>query len=185
MRVEKVSARSGQKVVTFLQGKKRGSVEASQVLLAAGARANTEDLGLAKAGVKLGRNGFIQVNQFYQTDNPNIFAAGDCVGKMALETVAAKEGALAAENALTIPVRTLNYDYVPRAVFTNPQVASVASLKKRRCAGSTHAPVAPSLWSPYRRPWPSTRREESSRWSSIPAVPRSWGCTSSRPMPQT
>ncbi len=51
--------------------------------------------------------------------------ASDCVGKMALETVAAKEGSLAAENALTVPTRTLNYDHVPSAVFTNPQVASV------------------------------------------------------------
>ena len=44
---------------------------------------------------------------------------------MALETVAAKEGSQAAENAFTVPVRTINYDHVPHAVFTNPQVASV------------------------------------------------------------
>ena len=50
---------------------------------------------------------------------------GDCVGKMPLETVAAKEGALATENAFTAPVRTINYDHVPSAIFTNPQVASV------------------------------------------------------------
>lgn len=44
---------------------------------------------------------------------------------MALETVAAKEGARAAENALTGSSRTIAYDHVPHAVFTNPQVASV------------------------------------------------------------
>ena len=54
-----------------------------------------------------------------------MFAAGDCTGKMLLETVAAKEGSLAAENAFTVPVRSINYDHVPSAVFTNPQVASV------------------------------------------------------------
>ncbi|MCH7512199.1 MAG: hypothetical protein IIB19_07530, partial [Chloroflexi bacterium] len=47
------------------------------------------------------------------------------VGKMALETGAAREGSLAAENALTGSERTIDYDHVPNAVFTNPQVASV------------------------------------------------------------
>jgi mercuric reductase len=98
---------------------------ASEILLAAGIQANTADLGLEEAGVAIGRNGFIQVNDHYQTDNPHIFAAGDCVGKMPLETVAAKEGSLAAENALTGSGRSLNYDHVTSAVFTNPQVASV------------------------------------------------------------
>ena len=123
--VEGVSERDGQKVVTFRSGDAHGEVVGQELLLAAGVRGNTAELDLEKAGVMVDRNGFIQVNQFYQTDNPNVFAAGDCIGKLLLETVAAKEGALATENALTVPVRTLNYDHVPRAVFTNPQVASV------------------------------------------------------------
>ena len=125
VRVERVAERSGKKVVTFLKGEDAEEIEAQELLLAAGIRANTTELNLEKGGVKADRNGFIQVNQFYQTDNPHIFAAGDCIGKMPLETVAAKEGALAAENALTVPVRTINYNHVPHAVFTNPQVASV------------------------------------------------------------
>ncbi len=44
---------------------------------------------------------------------------------MALETVAAKEGSLAAENALTGSERWFDHDHVPHAVFTKPQVASV------------------------------------------------------------
>jgi mercuric reductase len=133
--VDKVEERGGKKVLTIRGGQgvqRRRSLAAAveelvadELLLAAGVQGNTSDLDLEKAGVKANRNGFIQVNQYYQTDNPNVFAAGDCVGKMPLETVAAKEGALAAENALTIPVRTINYDHVPSAVFTNPQVASV------------------------------------------------------------
>ncbi|MDR7535853.1 MAG: FAD-dependent oxidoreductase, partial [Armatimonadota bacterium] len=54
-----------------------------------------------------------------------IFAAGDVVGNMQLETVAAKEGYLAAGNALTGSQDTVVYEHVPHAVFTNPQVASV------------------------------------------------------------
>lgn len=123
--IEKVAEQNGKKVIIFKKGNSILEAESDEVLLATGIKPNTSDLGLEHAGVRVDKNGFIMVNQFYQTDNPNIFAAGDCVGKMPLETVAAREGALAAENALTVPVRTINYDHVPSAVFTNPQVASV------------------------------------------------------------
>jgi mercuric reductase len=133
--VNNVAERDGKKVVSIRGGqgaRRRRSLAttveeiiADELLLAAGVRANTSGLDLEKAGVSTGPNGFIQVDQYYQTDNPDVFAAGDCIGKMALETVAAKEGSMAAENAFTIPVRTINYDHVPSAVFTNPQVASV------------------------------------------------------------
>lgn len=133
--IDKVERRDGMKVVTVRGGRgaqRRRSLATSvedlaaeDLLLAAGVKANTEDLLLEKAGVRSGANGFIQVDQFYRTDNPDIFAAGDCIGKMPLETVAAKEASLATENAFTAPTRTLNYDHVPHAVFTNPQVASV------------------------------------------------------------
>jgi mercuric reductase len=123
--VDSVAERNGKKVITIRGGDGIQELVAQELLLAAGVSANTAGLGLEKAGVKANRGGFIQVNQHYQTDNPNVYAAGDCIGKMPLETVAAKEGALAAENALTVPVRTINYEHVPHAVFTNPQVASV------------------------------------------------------------
>ena len=133
--VEAVRQEGGQKVVTIrgVEGARRRrafntepeELRASELLLAAGIEANTADMGLEKAGVAVGANGFVQVNEHYQTANPNIFAAGECIGKMPLETVAAKEGSLAAENALSSSQRSLTYDHVPHAVFTNPQVASV------------------------------------------------------------
>lgn len=124
-RVQRVSERDGRKLVTFQTGDATDEVAVQELLVAAGVQGNTADLSLEKAGVSTGANDFIQVNQYYQTDNPDVFAAGDVIGKLALETVAAKEGSIAAENAFTVPVRTINYDHVPSAVFTNPQVASV------------------------------------------------------------
>lgn len=125
VRVGAVAERGRKKVVSFSKGGVNEDIEADELMLATGIRPNTSDLGLERTGVTVDKGGFIQVNQHYQTDNPNIYAAGDCIGKMPLETVAAKEGSLAVENALTVPVRTLNYDHVPHSVFTNPQVASV------------------------------------------------------------
>ncbi len=142
--LERVAVRDGQKVLTIKSGggaRRRRSLIANEedleveaILLAAGIRANTGDLNLAAAGITAGPNGFVPVNEYYQTNNPDVFAAGDCVGKLALETVAAKEGALAAENALSGSQRTINYDHVPSAVFTNPQVASVGLTEEQEMA---------------------------------------------------
>ncbi|MCH8185868.1 MAG: FAD-dependent oxidoreductase [Chloroflexi bacterium] len=133
--IEGVRREGGRKIVTIRSGKgtRRGrsfqtdaeDLGAEELLLAAGILANTADVGLEEAGVSIDPNGFVEVNEHYQTSNPNVYAAGDCTGKLPLETVAAKEGAVAAENALTQSLRTIDYDHIPSAVFTNPQVASV------------------------------------------------------------
>ncbi len=103
----------------------RRTFRATHLLLAAGVAPNTDGLGLEAAGIESTRGGFIKVTDWLQTTAPTIFAAGDVVGKMQLETVAAKEGYLAAENALNGSQKAINYEHVPHAVFTNPQVASV------------------------------------------------------------
>ncbi len=100
-------------------------IDFDEILIATGVQPNTDGLNLESAGVKSDRRGFIETDDHLRTANSNIYAAGDCVGKMALETVAAKEGAVAAENALTGSEKTINYEQIPHAVFTMPQVASV------------------------------------------------------------
>jgi mercuric reductase len=110
-------------------------VDFDEILIATGVQPNTASLNLESVGVKTDRRGFIEIDEHFRTANANIFAAGDCVGKLALETVAAREGAIAAENALTGSAKTINYEEIPHAVFTMPQVASVgiteAELMKR------------------------------------------------------
>ena len=100
-------------------------IDFDEILIATGVQPNTARLNLESAGVKINQRGFVETDEHLRTSNPNIYAAGDCVGKMALETVAAKEGAVAAENALTGSEKTINYEQIPHAVFTTPQVASV------------------------------------------------------------
>ena len=98
--------------------------EADAILVATGIRANTEELGLASAGGRVSQAGFIETTSWYEA-GPGLWAAGDVTGRMPLETVAAKEGALAAANALEGRRDSLNYDAVPWAVFTSPQLAGV------------------------------------------------------------
>ena len=109
-------------------------LSASEIFLAAGLRANTAGLGLEVAGVKVDERGFIVTDDRYETTTPGIYAAGDVIGRLALETTAAKEGSIAAENALTGGSRSINYNEVPRAVFTDPEVASVGITEEEEMA---------------------------------------------------
>ncbi len=106
-------------------------VEVERVLAATGIRPNSDHLGLANTGVKLDPRGFIITDERQETNVKGIYAAGDVTGRMPLETIAAKQGFNAAHNALTGEARTINYDLVPHAVFTDPQVASVGWTEER------------------------------------------------------
>jgi len=98
---------------------------AEQLLVATGRRPNTTDLGLAEAGIQTGPRGEIMVNQHLQTANPDVYAAGDCLGDPMYVYVAAYAGGLAAENALTGAGRIYDLSALPHVIFTDPQVASV------------------------------------------------------------
>lgn len=98
---------------------------AEQLLLATGRRPNTADLDLAEAGVQTGSRGEILVNEHLRTANPDLYAAGDCIGEPMYVYVAAYAGGLAAENALTGAGRVYDLSALPHVIFTDPQVASV------------------------------------------------------------
>ena len=124
-RVRSIHRDGGRVICDLVNGKGTVPCEADEILVATGIAPNTTDLGLEAAGVELAPGGHVKVSSILQTSVPGVWAAGDVVGRMALETVAAKEGAIAATNALKGEKRTIDYDGVPHAVFTNPQVASV------------------------------------------------------------
>ena len=123
--VQSVRGENQKKIVVVRVKNEEQEFMAEELLLATGIEPQTKELQLQNAGVEVGSHGSIQTNVEMQTSQEHIWAAGDCVGKLALETVAAKEGAIAAENALTDVHKKINYDEIPHAVFTMPQVASV------------------------------------------------------------
>ncbi|MGI8925906.1 MAG: mercury(II) reductase [Tepidiformaceae bacterium] len=131
LRIERVVAGSPKTIVCG--PKTSDCFEADAILVATGIRANTEELGLAEAGGRLGKSGFVETTNWYEAGQ-NLWAAGDVVGKMPLETVAAKEGALAAGNALEGRRDSLDYDAVPWAVFTSPQLAGVGLTEEESMA---------------------------------------------------
>ncbi|MBI2937371.1 MAG: mercury(II) reductase [Thaumarchaeota archaeon] len=98
---------------------------AEQLLFATGRTPNTDNLGAEKAGVALDSNGFVKVNEEMQTSAPHVWAAGDVIGEPMLETIAAKEGAVAVNNGFNDEKKRINFTEVPSAVFTYPEVARV------------------------------------------------------------
>lgn len=116
-------------VIAFVEGEKK-EFKAEKLLMATGRKPNTKDLGLENAGIRIDKNGAVIVDDELKTSAPNIWAAGDVLGEPMLETVAGKEGSIAAENALANKGKKMDFSAVPHAVFTMPQVASVGLTEK-------------------------------------------------------
>ncbi|MBI4416352.1 MAG: mercury(II) reductase [Euryarchaeota archaeon] len=142
--VASVERKKGRKVVAAKVGGGRRTFEADELLLATGRTPNTETLNLPAAGVSVKGDKGVKVDAQMRTTVPHIFAGGDVKGKPMLETTAAKEGYIAAENALAKRGLTMDYRAVPHAVFTNPAVASVGptdaeanATQRVRCACNT------------------------------------------------
>ena len=99
--------------------------ETSSIIFATGRTPNTKTLNIEAAKIKTGTKNEVVIDSEMRTNNPNIFAAGDVTGEPMLEALAAREGTYAAENALLGTHRKINKNIVPRAIFTDPQFASV------------------------------------------------------------
>ncbi len=119
------SQRKGEKTLEVRVGDRTKTVVADEVLLATGRTPNTQALNLPAAGVAVKEDKGVKVDAEMRSSSPHIFAGGDVVGRPMLETTAAKEGYIAAENALAKRGLKMDYRAVPHAVFTNPAVASV------------------------------------------------------------
>lgn len=130
-KVKRVWNKAGMVAVEAVVGSMRREFRGEVLLVATGRKPNTASLGLDKAGVKVDGRGAVIVDNQMRTSAKHIWAAGDVVGKPMLETVAAREGVIAAENAIKGAGATMDYSAVPHAVFTSPQVASVGFTEAR------------------------------------------------------
>ena len=99
-------------------------IEADAVLMAVGRKPNIETLGLKKAGIEL-NEGYVAVNDYGQTTQDSIYAIGDCVGRLPLTPVAIAEGRAVAKTICKQQPTTVDYRWIPSAVFSTPPIASV------------------------------------------------------------
>jgi len=107
-------------------------VNAEKALYAAGRTSNTADLNLAAAGVTTGKNGVIPVNEKYQTNVPNIFAAGDVIGFPALASTSMEQARVAMVHAFDLKYKTRVAGLLPYAIYTIPELASIG-MSEQEC----------------------------------------------------
>jgi dihydrolipoamide dehydrogenase len=106
-------------------GGKVEKLKVERVISAVGIVANTENLGLENTKIKLDR-GVIVVNQWLQTDEPGVYAIGDCVPGPWLAHKASHEGVICVEKIKGLnDVHPMKTENIPGCTYCMPQVASV------------------------------------------------------------
>ncbi|MBF0279300.1 MAG: dihydrolipoyl dehydrogenase [SAR324 cluster bacterium] len=123
-RVEKIDSSGKSVEITISDGKGSRVLDAEQVLVAIGFVPNVQNIGLEAAGIHT-EKGAVAVNDFMQTNIPNIYAIGDVTAKLMLAHVGSAMGIIAAEHIANHPTAKLNYEMMPRATYCHPQIASM------------------------------------------------------------
>lgn len=148
VRVTHVARNEAGYVVQIEQDGRKEALRAEQLLVATGRRANTDGMGLDRAGVELDEQGFVRVDEVMRTSNPDVFAAGDVTAGPQFVYVAALGGGIAAQAALAetsgeeaVPI---DLSATPRVTFTDPQVAAVGMTEEEAKAAG-HDPRVTSL----------------------------------------
>ena len=101
-----------------------GKLRAETLLVAVGRRPVTEGLGLENTKIETDR-GYIKVDEYMRTAEPNVYAVGDVVPTPWLAHVASKEGCLAAEHIAGRNPHPIDYNLVPNCTYCEPEIGSV------------------------------------------------------------
>ncbi len=112
------------------------TLAAGQVMMATGRIPNTVGLGLQKAGVELGWNGHVVVDETSRSSVESIYAVGDVTDRINLTPVAIREGHAFADTIFGNKPWTSDFSLVPTAVFSTPEIGTVGlpeHLARERC----------------------------------------------------
>jgi mycothione reductase len=101
------------------------TVTADEILVAAGRASNTDILHPERGGIRTDAEGWIVVNEYLETSQPNVWAFGDANGRHRFKHVANYEALVVYNNAFLKRRRKVDYHAIPHAVFTDPEIASV------------------------------------------------------------
>lgn len=99
-------------------------LEADKFLAAFGFAPRVQGFGLENVGVTVTERGAIEIDDYCRTNVDNVYAIGDCTGKMMLAHVAEAMGIVAAETINGAETMPVDYDFVPRATYCMPQIGS-------------------------------------------------------------
>ena len=118
---------SGDKVkvtVSPADGGDQQVIETDKVLQAIGFAPRVEGFGLEAAGVELTDRGAVAIDEYGRTNVEGVYAIGDCTGKLMLAHTAEAMGIVAAETIAGAETMPVAFDFIPRATYCQPQIAS-------------------------------------------------------------
>ena len=124
--------KQGKKLAVSIEsadGKTKESLDTEIVLVAIGRKPYTEGLGAKESGIKLDKQGRIEVNEKYETSVSGVYAIGDVITGPMLAHKAEDEGVAIAE-MLAGQAGHVNYNVIPNVVYTMPEVASVGKTEE-------------------------------------------------------
>jgi glutathione reductase (NADPH) len=107
------------------------ALEVDAVLAATGRWPNAAALGLQEAGVRLDEHGAIAVDDAFRSSVPHICAVGDVIDRVQLTPVALAEAMVVVDRLFGSGKRTIDYENIPTAVFTHPNVGTVGLTEAR------------------------------------------------------
>lgn len=142
-KVVSVAGQDGQVTVEVEQNGARAEISASHLLVAAGRKANIDDLGLAAAGIETGPAGIV-VDQRLRTSNRKVFAIGDVTGGLQFTHVAGYEAGIVLRNALFRWPARADYRAVPWVTYTDPELAQVGMAEA--AARAQHGDIRVLRW---------------------------------------
>ena len=121
--VERAVAEANGADVTFTVDEETQTLQAEKVLVSVGRTGNVDDIGLANTAITV-NNGFIEVNEQFQTAESHLYAIGDVIGGAQLAHVAMREGILAVE-AIAGVQQTERHVLIPQCIYSYPEVATI------------------------------------------------------------
>jgi pyruvate/2-oxoglutarate dehydrogenase complex dihydrolipoamide dehydrogenase (E3) component len=138
-RTKRVSGKSGDSVTVVVeQGGNEKILQGSHLLVAAGRRPNTQNIGLELAGVEVTDSGYIKVNERLETTAPGVWAIGEVAGSPEFTHVSVDDFRVVHDN-LTGGNHVTTGRRIPFCVFTDPEFARIGlSEKEAKAQGIAH-----------------------------------------------
>ena len=122
-KVEKVTKTNSGAILELNSNGNISEIEADIVLVAVGMEGNVKGIGLEEVGISIDKN-FVAIDENMMTNLEGVYAIGDVTGKTLLAHVASAQGIHAIEHIAGQSPEPIKYELMPRAIYSNPQVAS-------------------------------------------------------------
>jgi glutathione reductase (NADPH) len=151
----RIEERDGEKLITFEDGEE---LRAGCVMYATGRVPLTANMGLMEAGVKLGLDGEVLVDDYSRSTMENIYAIGDVTDRVNLTPVAIDEAMCFVDTVFRDTPRPVDHSFIPTAVFSQPEIGTVGLTEAAARADYGEIDIYKSVFRPMKYVLPG--REE-------------------------